>query len=41
VGIALAPAGGVLVAELVGGFPAGYVVLGCLAVVAGLVALRV
>jgi MFS family permease len=41
VGVALAPAGGVLVAELVGGFPAGYVVLGCLAVAAGLVALRV
>jgi MFS family permease len=40
VGIALAPAGGVLVAELVGGFPAGYVVLGCLAVAAGLVAFR-
>ncbi len=40
VGVALAPAGGVLVAELVGGFPSGYVVLGALAVVAGLVALR-
>lgn len=41
VGIALAPAGGVLVAELVGGFPVGFVVLGVLAVLAGVVAVRV
>ncbi|WP_033413298.1 MFS transporter [Actinomycetospora chiangmaiensis] len=40
VAIALAPAGGVLVAELVGGFPAGYVALGGLALVAGLAALQ-
>ncbi|NYD37601.1 MFS transporter [Actinomycetospora corticicola] len=39
VAVALAPAGGVLVAELAGGFPAGYVVLGALALVAGAVAL--
>ncbi|GLZ50672.1 putative transporter, MFS family protein [Actinomycetospora sp. NBRC 106378] len=40
VAVALAPAGGVLVAELVGGFPAGYVVLGALALVSGSVALK-
>ncbi|MCD2189346.1 MFS transporter [Actinomycetospora soli] len=40
VAVALAPAGGVLVAELVGGFPTGYVVLGGVALVAGLAALR-
>ncbi|MFC5063872.1 MFS transporter [Actinomycetospora atypica] len=40
VAVALAPAGGVLVAEVVGGFPLGFVVLGVLAVLAGLVAFR-
>lgn len=39
VAVALAPAGGVLVAELAGGFRAGYVVLGALALVSGVVAL--
>jgi MFS family permease len=39
VAVALAPAGGVLVAELAGGFPAGYVVLGAVALVSGAVAL--
>ncbi|WP_433800332.1 MFS transporter [Actinomycetospora sp. CA-084318] len=40
VAIALAPAGGVLVADLVGGFPTAYLVLGGVALVAGAVALK-
>lgn len=40
VAVALAPAGGVVLAGLVGGFGAAFVVLGVLAVVAGVAALR-
>ena len=39
--VALAPAGGVLLADVVGGYGPAFVVLGALAVVAGLVAVRV
>jgi MFS family permease len=38
-GVALAPAGGVVVAGLVGGYPAAFAVLGGVALVCGLVAL--
>jgi MFS family permease len=40
VAVALAPAGGVVLAELVGGFGPAFVVLGVLAVVAGVAALK-
>jgi MFS family permease len=40
VAVALSPAGGVVLAELVGGFGAAFVVLGAIAVVAGAVAFR-
>ena len=40
VAVALAPAGGVVLAGLVGGFGAAFVVLGALAMAAGLVAVR-
>ena len=40
VAVALAPAGGVVLAGLVGGFGAAFVVLGALAVVSGVVAVR-
>jgi hypothetical protein len=40
VAVALAPAGGVVLAALVGGFGTAFVVLGAVAVVVGLVALR-